>query len=58
MVSDGRMPSGQVISAKKLAACRAQPHVHMTIERARVIRARFDEVGVIAHVAKEFGLST
>ena len=57
MVSDGRIQKGPTRSARKLAAGRSGRHVHMTIEKARAIRRRFDEVGVIKYVAREFGIS-
>lgn len=56
MVSAGKVATGPTTSARKLASARARPHVHMTLEKARAIRARYAEVGNAKAVALEFGI--
>jgi hypothetical protein len=56
MLADGRIPRGPTRSAKKLAAARARPHVRMTMEIARAMRARYLELANCKAVAAEFGV--
>lgn len=56
MVKLGLIQRGPTRQAKRIAAARAKPHVHMTLEKARAIRARYDEIGNAKAVALEFGV--
>jgi hypothetical protein len=52
----GVMSSGARHSAAIVEACRRRPHVRLTLETARAIRARYIETGNAAQVAREFGI--
>lgn len=52
----GLMSSGPQHSAAVLAGLRKRPHVRLTLDIARAIRARYNETGNAAQVAREFGI--
>jgi hypothetical protein len=56
MMAKGLIATGPTRSAKKLAAARAKPHVRMSMEIARAMRARYLELANCKAVAAEFGV--
>jgi hypothetical protein len=56
MLADGRIGRGPTRSAKKLAAARSKPHVRLSMDIARAMRARYSELANCKAVALEFGV--